>query len=121
MSAEVSRDCTEQAKSFKHEFLFQRFYAEVFGWQISGSGPDYRTVDTGTARGIRGGIGRGRPTPWATVYANVPDVEAVLARAVELGGSREYGPMSVDDHMQTGALRDPAGNVFGVYHHPPHD
>ena len=25
-------------------------------------------------------------------YASVPDVEAVLARAVELGGAREYGP-----------------------------
>jgi predicted enzyme related to lactoylglutathione lyase len=54
------------------------------------------------------------------VYASVPDVEAVLARAVELGGAREYGPNPVDDHMQTGALRDPAGNVFGVYHHAPH-
>src|SRR5207249_9174925 len=39
----------------------------------------------------------------------------------ELGGKREYGPISVDDHMQTGAFRDPAGNVFGVYFHPPHD
>jgi len=28
--------------------------------------------------------------------------------------------MAVDDHMQTGALRDPAGNVFGVYHHGEH-
>ena len=35
-------------------------------------------------------------------------------------GPREYGPVPVDDHMQTGALRDPAGNVFGVYHHAPH-
>jgi hypothetical protein len=26
----------------------------------------------------------------------------------------------VDDHMQTGAFRDPAGNVFGVYHHGEH-
>jgi hypothetical protein len=43
----------------------------------------------------------------------------VLARAVELGGSREYGPMNIDDHMRTGALRDPAGNIFGIYHHPP--
>jgi hypothetical protein len=24
------------------------------------------------------------------------------------------------DHMQTGAFRDPAGNVFGVYHHGEH-
>jgi hypothetical protein len=33
---------------------------------------------------------------------------------------RVYGPNAVDDHMQTGAFRDPAGNVFGVYHHGPH-
>jgi predicted enzyme related to lactoylglutathione lyase len=97
----------------------QRFYAEIFGWQIAG-GEGYRMVDTGTTRGIHGGIGAGQQSAWATVYANVGDVEAVLARAVELGGSREYGPLAVDDHMQTGALRDPAGNVFGVYHHPPH-
>jgi hypothetical protein len=27
---------------------------------------------------------------------------------------------AVDDHMETGAFRDPAGNVFGVYHHGAH-
>jgi predicted enzyme related to lactoylglutathione lyase len=97
-----------------------RFYAEIFGWQVSEAGPGYRMVDTGSASGIKGGIGIGQDGSWATVYASVPDVEAVLARAVELGGAREYGPTAVDDHMQTGALRDPAGNVFGVYHHPPH-
>ena len=78
-------------------------------------------IDTGTSRGIKGGIGAGTDqSRWATVYASVPDVERVLTRAVELGGAREYGPNPVDDHMQTGALRDPAGNVFGVYHHAPH-
>lgn len=99
----------------------RRFYAEIFGWQGNSVGPSYVMVDTGTSRGIKGGIGavddQGR---WATVYASVPDVDAVLTRAVELGGAREYGPNPVDDHMQTGALRDPAGNVFGVYHHAPH-
>jgi predicted enzyme related to lactoylglutathione lyase len=98
----------------------QRFYAEIFGWQVSNPGQGYGMVDTGTDRGIRGGIGTGPQGTWATVYAHVPDVEATLSRAVELGGSREYGPLAVDDHMQTGALRDPAGNVFGVYFHPPH-
>jgi uncharacterized protein len=113
----------------------QRFYAEIFGWQTvapeqgaSGQGhsgrgdpvPGYRMVDTGSDRGIRGGIGAARQDPWATVYARVPDVEAALTRAVELGGTREYGPDAVDDHMQTGAVRDPAGNVFGVYSHAPH-
>jgi len=31
-----------------------------------------------------------------------------------------YGPIDVDDHTQSGALRDRSGNVFGVYHHAPH-
>jgi predicted enzyme related to lactoylglutathione lyase len=99
----------------------RRFYAEVFGWQANAAGPGYAMIDTGTSRGIKGGIGAVADQGyWATVYASVPDVEAVLTRAVELGGAREYGPNPVDDHMQTGALRDPAGNVFGVYHHEPH-
>jgi len=98
----------------------QRFYAEIFGWQATGAGPGYRMVDTKSARGIQGGIGIGQQGTWVTVYASVADVEAVLARAVDLGGQREQGPAAVDDHLQTGALRDPAGNVFGVYHHAPH-
>jgi hypothetical protein len=31
-----------------------------------------------------------------------------------------YGPKPVDDHTETGAFRDPAGNLVGVYHHGPH-
>ena len=53
---------------------------------------------------------------WATIYAHVADVEQILASAESHGGSRVYGPMAVDNRMQTGAFRDPAGNVFGVYH-----
>jgi predicted enzyme related to lactoylglutathione lyase len=49
----------------------------------------------------------------------VADVEQTLAAAERLGATRVYGPNAVDDHMQTGAFRDPAGNVFGVYHHGP--
>jgi len=48
------------------------------------------------------------------------DTEAALARAESLGGTRVYGPKPVDDHTDTGAFRDPAGNVFGVYRHGPH-
>jgi uncharacterized protein len=99
----------------------QRFYAELFGWQVNVTGmPGYRLVDTGAGKGAAGGLGAHSTAGWATVYASVPDVDAVLARAVQLGGDRVYGPAAVDDHMQTGALRDPAGNVFGVYHHGEH-
>jgi uncharacterized protein len=100
----------------------QRFYAELFGWTLAADGfPGYGLVDTGAGHGIQGGLGAGDSTQrWATIYAKVPDVAQTLARAEQLGGTRIYGPQPVDDHMQTGALRDPAGNVFGVYQHAEH-
>jgi predicted enzyme related to lactoylglutathione lyase len=98
----------------------QRFYTELFGWTVESTGaPGYGLVDTGAGDGaVGGGLGGGGvDATWVTVYAHVPDVEAALTKAEALGGSREYGPVAVDDHMRTGALRDPAGNVFGVYEH----
>jgi predicted enzyme related to lactoylglutathione lyase len=98
----------------------QRFYSELFGWTADSTGfPGYALVQ-GAGEGIGGGLGSGEGATWATVYAKVGNVEEALAKAESLGGSRVYGPNDVDDHMQTGALRDPAGNVFGVYSHPDH-
>ena len=74
-------------------------------------------MTTGAAHGIQGGLGAGQAARWATVYASVPDVAQALAEAVELGGSREYGPELTAGRIEAGAFRDPAGNVFGVYHH----
>jgi hypothetical protein len=100
----------------------QTFYTDLFGWKLNDSGfPAYGLVDTDAGgRGIQGGLGAGGDNRWATVYASVPDVEQTLAQAERLGVTRVYGADAVDDHMQTGAFRDPAGNVFGVYHHGPH-
>lgn len=95
----------------------QRFYCDLFGWIADTSSfPGYALVDTGAGQGIQGGLGGTDRTHWATIYANVPDVDGALRRAVQLGGSRVYGPDPVGDDMQTGAVRDPAGNIFGVYH-----
>jgi uncharacterized protein len=98
----------------------QRFYRELFGWTVGGGDASYGMADTGAGQGIQGGLGASEQSRWATIYASVPDVERTLAKAESLGGSRIYGPMAVDDHMQTGAFRDPAGNVFGIYHHGEH-
>jgi len=94
----------------------QSFYSELFSWKIGEGFPGYGLVDTGAGRGIQGGLGAGDDMKWATIYASVADVEQTLAKAEQLGGSRVYGPQAVDEQMQTGAIRDPAGNVFGVYH-----
>jgi predicted enzyme related to lactoylglutathione lyase len=91
----------------------QAFYAELFGWTVPGArtgrsarrAPGHRRAGSGPA-GLSGG---------ATVYG-VADVEAALARAETLGGTRVYGPIEAGEGTRTGAFRDPAGNVVGVYH-----
>lgn len=107
----------------------QQFYGELFGWKVDNSSPGYAMVDTGTGRGIQGGVGGGVRSPWAIVYARVADVEQTLSRAEQLGGSRVIDPEvsalknaartalygSADD-IETFAVRDPAGNIFGISH-----
>jgi hypothetical protein len=92
----------------------QAFYAELFGWTVPGGA--YGQVGPEGGRGIGGGIGAGGTERWATVYASVDDVEAALARAEALGGTRVYGPIQAGEQTLTGAFRDPAGNLFGIYH-----
>jgi uncharacterized protein len=101
----------------------QRFYSELFGWKVNDSGfPGYGLVDTGAANGVGGGLGSGDGSTWVTVYASVDDLEDILARAEDLGGQKVTGPNDVGQGMLTGAIRDPAGNVFGIYYHKhPHD
>ena len=49
-----------------------------------------------------------------TFYVEVPDVEAALARAEELGGTRVMGPDEVPGGPVLGQFRDPEGHLIGV-------
>ena len=49
-----------------------------------------------------------------TFYVEVPDVEAALAKAEELGGSRIMGPDDVMGRMVIGQFADPEGHVVGL-------
>ncbi len=94
----------------------QRFYGDLFGWRINADNPmDYGTIDP-EQTGIGGGIATG-PEGYpghVTVYVEVPDVEAALARAEELGGARMMGPEDVMPGLRIGLFTDPEGHVFGV-------
>lgn len=99
----------------------QSFYQDVFGWGLEEGEGDvtYRFVEhehdeEGRDLSIGGGLGAGEEKLWATVYARVPDVEESLQKAESLGGTREYGQLDTGPVL-SGAFRDPAGNVFGVY------
>jgi len=98
------------------------YYGDLFGWQIDSNNPmGYGIVDreantTAEGMGIGGGISQG-PEGYdghVTFYVEVPDVEASLARAVELGGTRMMGPDQVMENLTIGLFTDPEGHVIGV-------
>ena len=76
------------------------FYADLFDWRTAADNPmGYGVVDrdenlSAEGVGIGGGIAQG-PEGYpghVTVYVEVPDVEAALAKAEDLGGARMMGP-----------------------------
>jgi uncharacterized protein len=102
--------------------LLRAFYGALFGWTFETPNPmDYGVVsreDNARAdgAGIGGGIGSA-PNGYAghvTFYVDVPDVEAALEEATELGGRRVMGPHAVNDCIEIGQFVDPEGHLVGV-------
>jgi predicted enzyme related to lactoylglutathione lyase len=100
----------------------QSYYADLFGWEINADNPmNYGMVAReGNVNtdgvGIGGGIGPG-PEGYAghvTFYVEVPDVEAALAKAESLGGTRVMGPETIMDQVELGQFKDPEGHMVGV-------
>jgi predicted enzyme related to lactoylglutathione lyase len=100
----------------------QEYYAELFDWHINADNEfGYGVVDReGNTNedgiGIGGGISSG-PEGYdghVTVYIQVPDVEASLAKAESLGGTRMMGPDEVMPGLTIGLFTDPEGHVIGV-------
>jgi uncharacterized protein len=52
-----------------------------------------------------------------TFYVEVPDVEAALARAEQLGGTRLMGPSEVQPGIEL-HFSDPEGHMVGVVKAP---
>ena len=105
----------------------RRYFGDLFDWQfdtpspvaVEVSDPDsYGFLDLVAGpdgSGIRGGIGGGAGYPsHAVFYVSVPDVEAALQRAVELGGTRTLGPATSPSGLVVGHFTDPEGNLIGV-------
>ena len=103
----------------------QSYYSELFGWSIEAlpfEGPtQYGLVqregntnaeDVGIGGGV-GGAPEGHPGH-VTFYVEVPDVEAALAKAESLGGSRMMGPEKVMEGVEIALFNDPEGHVVGL-------
>jgi len=91
------------------------FYADLFGWDVDANNPmKYGMVASGGADGINGGIG-GSPVPGSrvVVYANVPNIDATLARIAELGGATVM-PRTDLGMVIMAIYTDPEGNTMGI-------
>src|SRR4051812_45483467 len=100
----------------------QSYFSELFGWEIDADnefkyGNVQREGNTNSdGIGIGGGISGG-PEGYdghVTFYVQVPDVEAALAKAESLGGTRVMGPEEVMEDLTIGLFTDPEGHVIGV-------
>lgn len=98
------------------------YYGQLFGWEFDADNPmkygivarEGNTGDDGV--GIGGGVA-GAPEGYpghVTFYVAVPDVEAALAKAESLGGTRMMGPDEVMPGLVIGLFTDPDGHTIGV-------
>ena len=100
------------------------YFSELFGWEFGDvMGPaNYAVVQrdgntNADGVGIGGGIGTA-PEGYGghvTFYVEVPDVEAALAKAESLGGTRMMGPDKVPGaDIEIALFTDPEGHVIGL-------
>jgi predicted enzyme related to lactoylglutathione lyase len=103
----------------------RRYYGELFGWEfdvgdaatdaVSQPG-NYGFVERATTDdGIDGGVGGGEDYEGRVLfYVSVPSVEAALAKAEALGGTRHMGPEGTPGTLVVGQFTDPEGHLIGV-------
>jgi predicted enzyme related to lactoylglutathione lyase len=96
----------------------QRFYGELFEWQVqdAGDGSGYGVVEAGE-NGIGGGIGAAQDggCGQVTFYVEVDDPAAYLHKAEQLGGRTIVPPTEVEAAgLEFAFFADPEGHVVGL-------
>jgi len=102
----------------KEPELVARFYAALFGWKVNTNNAlGYRMLDTGSARGIAGGVWPSPPEGHNLVqlFVEVDDIDAFIAKASALGASVIVPKSELPDGDALAIVLDPAGLSFGLY------
>ena len=95
------------------------YYSDLFGWQVQDvhmPGMDYGLVDTKEKQGANGGIGGGQGPNRVMFYVEVPDVDAMLKKAEQMGGKVIMKPDTIPGMVRLAQFADPDGNVIGLVH-----
>jgi uncharacterized protein len=95
-----------------------QFYGRLFGWSISANNAlGYRTVDTGTEKGIKGGIWPAPPEGHGMVqlFIEVDDVAAYVEKAKLEGANIIIPPQKLPDGDEMAVILDPEGIPLGLF------
>ena len=93
----------------------QKYYADLFGWEIDADNPQHYGMVKDIAPGIGGGVGPSQDgKPFVTVYVQSDDLQGCLDKAVSLGGTKLMEPMDIPGGPSIAMFTDPQGNVVGL-------
>lgn len=94
----------------------QKFYGNLFGWTLDTNNPGGYGMTSPEQTGIVVGVGDSRDggPGLVTGYVRVPDVDAALAKAAELGGTVIMPKFSPGEGAVLGLLADPEGHIIGI-------
>lgn len=90
------------------------FYRGLFGWEPASWDENYRLVTP--AEGIGGGLMRCHDDmpPYVTFYVGVEDLDSMLTKVSELGGSSLVPPTPIPGVGAFAMFLDPEGNCIGI-------
>jgi Predicted enzyme related to lactoylglutathione lyase len=94
------------------------FYTALFDWKVNTNNPmNYRQIDTGSDRGIQGGIWPAPPEGRGLMqlFVEVEKVADTVKRAQQMGGTVIIPPQALPEGHQMAVLLDPEGIPFGIY------
>lgn len=98
----------------------EAFYVKLFGWKLRVRGDGSRAFDDATGA-MSGSWVIGRPParePGMLPYVMVEDIDRTLEQARELGGETVAPRIALGPGDSFAILRDPAGNLLGLYQGP---
>ncbi len=99
------------------------FYGALFGWQTVEGGPNSAMLTNlgpfaeSKTEGIGGhftSLGH-EPHQYVTVYAQVADIDAIAAKAEQLGGKVVVPKQEVPGMGHFAWISDPEGNIIGLW------
>ncbi len=100
----------------KDQGALQRYYGNLFGWKLNTDFPGGYGMTDPAQTGLIVGVGAtpDGSTGHVTGYVTVDDIDATLAKAVDLGGSVVMPKFSPDGNAQLALVADPEGHILGL-------